>query len=133
MEDKKKVKVEDKNASSTSESVDPFHSEAFTKVHQYIRETGLHKRVSVSAIAGDTSKMVDYYSIEKDKFKLTVDHSKRIYIEYNGNHIGNLYLDQDSVYVEPYHMKMGEDMDTLTDIIDPIWALYEMLILEIDK
>ena len=111
----------------------PHKSDSFNKVKAYIRHKGKHERVSVSSVQGDTSMMVDYYSIQNENWKLTIDHSNRIYVDFKGIHLGNLFLDEDSVYVEPYHMKMDKELDTLTDIIGPVWEQYELLLTAICK
>lgn len=109
------------------EFVDSTH---FQKVKQYIQKIGNHDRISISAILGDTSMMIDYYSIKKEGWKITKDNHTRLYFSYNNYSYGNVFLVQDSVHVEPYYTGPKNDIDTLNEIVLPITKLYNTLVNE---
>ncbi|MFT6443010.1 MAG: hypothetical protein ACJASQ_001114 [Crocinitomicaceae bacterium] len=131
----KSMKIESPNSvvpnlnehESTIAFTDSIH---FKKVKLYIQNNGKHDRVSVSAIAGDTDMMVDYYSIVREDWKITKDHHTRIYFSYDSYSYGNVFLVKDSVHVEPYYIGPKEDIDTLNEIIRPITKLYNALVNE---
>jgi hypothetical protein len=102
----------------------------FQIVKQYIKSIGEHERVSASAIAGDTNWMVEYYSISRGDWKITIDHTKRIYFSFKSYSHGNILLEDNSVHVEPYYIGPREDIDTLIDIVFPITTLYNTLVQE---
>lgn len=105
----------------------------FAQVKKYIQKNGKHERVSLSSIINDTNLMVDYYSVLKNDWEVTVDHSNRIYFSKDNVHYGNVILQSDSVFVEPYYLGSKEKIDTLNEIIRPINEVYESLIKSISK
>jgi hypothetical protein len=105
----------------------------FQKVKQYLEEVGKHDSVSISALAGDTSMMVDYYSIDRKGWNITKDHHTRIYFSYDSHSYGSIFLVDDSVHVEPYYIGPKETIDTLHEIIQPITKLYNTLVNEARK
>ncbi len=107
------------------EFTDAFH---FQMVKQFIEKIGKHDRVSASAMIGDTSLMIDYYSIEKEGWNITKDHHTRIYFSYASHSYGSVFLEHDSVHVEPYYLGPKDDIDTLIEIILPITKLYNELV-----
>lgn len=110
----------------------PNDSLPFYKVKKHIQKNGKHERVSVSSIASDTSLMVDYYSIISDNWEITIDHTNRIYFSKDKVHYGNVILQSDSVFVEPYYLGPKESIDTLNEIIKPINEVYISLIKSIN-
>jgi hypothetical protein len=112
------------------EFTDSIH---FQKVKQYIEKNGKHDRVSISSVPGDTSMMVDYYSIISEGWKITKDHHTRIYFSYESYSYGNVFLVHDSVHVEPYYIGPRENIDTLNEIRRPIVKLYNSLVNEVLK
>lgn len=111
--------------STRIEFTDSIH---FNLVKKYIEKNGKHRRMSASSVAGDTSLMIDYYSISKEGWEITKDHHSRIYFSYNSHSFGNVFLEFDSAYVEPYYLGSIEVIDTLTEIRVPISKLYNELV-----
>lgn len=99
----------------------------FEMIKFYIEKTGVHERISISAIAGDTSLLVDYYTIKRGEWEITKDSHSRIYFSQEDCSYGNVFLLQDAVYVEPYYTGPEENIDTLNEIILPIKGLYNQL------
>lgn len=105
---------------------------SFYQLKKHIQNNGKHERVSVSSIANDTSLMVDYYSMLKNDWEVTIDHSNRIYFSRDKVHYGNVILRDDSVFVEPYYLGPKENIDTVNEIIKPINEVYKSLIKSIN-
>jgi len=128
------IKTASKNSSKFDKDQIQFtDSVHFQMVKQYIEETGKHHRLSASAVAGDTNLMVDYYSILREGWEITKDHHSRIYFSYDSYSYGSIFLENDSVHVEPYYVGPRKGIDTLGEIIQPITKLYNELIDEAGK
>lgn len=122
------------NALNQGEFKSRNHNDSLTfyNIKKHIQKNGKHERVSVSSIANDTSLMVDYYSIISDNWEITIDHTNRIYFSKDKVHYGNVILQSDSVFVEPYYLGLDKNIDTLNEIIKPINNVYKGLIKSIN-
>lgn len=99
----------------------------FSIVQNYIRKVGEHSRVDVSSAQGG-GLWVDYYIIHIDDWRITVDHSKRIYFTKGGYHHGNVLFENDKIQVEKNYVGPNDDIDLIEEVEKPIWQLYTKLV-----
>ena len=100
----------------------------FQIVKNYIKKNGEHTSVNTSGIAGNSSKwMIDYYSINREKWNITIDHSNRIYFRLDSTSYGNILFENGRTSVEPYYLGRQENIDTINSIRNPINALYRKI------
>lgn len=103
----------------------------FHLAQHYIATNGKHERLSMSAIVGDTSLMVDYFTLTRNGWEIIKDHSNRIYFSFNAISYGNILLDVDSVRVETNYLGPNIEIDLTRDVVWPIIKMYNELLREV--
>jgi len=72
----------------------------FNIVKEYIKSLGNVSRVNVSGMTADTSMVVTYHTVYLEGMEISVDHTDRIYMNFNNRHYGNILKENDSVSPE---------------------------------
>lgn len=117
----------DNLSAANIETIQKSDSLQFQQVKTYLHSIGKHERLSASAIAGDTSLMIDYYSVEIADWTATSDHTNRIYFSTNAIQYGNI-LWEDSLSTELHNYSIESGVDTPSNAQQTIEKLYQQLI-----